>query len=445
MSIPSTEFAARRAALVSSLRNAVGLVFAGDYDPHLTTPYRPHAHFEYLTGIVDEPGAILLLDPLHPVAARRAMLFLKPLNPEMEQWDGLRDPIGAELRRRTGIETIFRTTALPRWLLESTRRARRFACLHPLAAHTAPIPPDLELFRKVAERIPGGVIEDRSMLLAQMRARKSRAEVAMIQRAIDITAVGFDAVMRALATGPERIRSEFEVQSLIERTYQDNGARDLAFRTIAGGGVNSTVLHYHANDQPLRDGDLICLDSGARFAGYSADITRTLPVNGRFTARQRDVYEVVLAAQRAAIKATRAGTTIMEIDAAARKVIEDAGFGDGFIHGIGHHLGLETHDVSPDAPLPVGAVITIEPGIYLPKERLGVRIEDDVLVGARTSTVLSSLIPKTVEEIESVMSGTQRAGARRVTRSKPAPKRRGKPAAKGSAKPATGRSARGRR
>lgn len=407
MSIPPTEYAARRKAVLSSLRNALGAVFAGDYDAHLSTPFRPHPHFEYLTGIVDEPGAILLFDPLHPAPARRVMLFLKPLNPELEQWDGLREPIGAALRARSGIETIFRTTALSRWLLESSRRAKRFACLHPLAAHTAPVSPDLELFRKCAERIPGSAIEDRSSIVAEMRAAKSRAEIATIQRAIDITAVGFDAAMKSLRPG----LNEFDVQSTIEQAYRDNGARDLAFRTIAGGGINSTVLHYHANDQPLADGDLVCIDSGARFGGYSADITRTLPVNGRFSARQREVYEVVLASQRAAIKAARAGTTIMAIDAAARQVIDRAGFGDAFVHGIGHHLGLETHDVSPDAPLRDGAVITIEPGVYLPKERLGVRIEDDIVIGRKSATVLSSLIPKTIAEIEQVMGGKGRRPA----------------------------------
>lgn len=405
------EFAQRRAAVLSALRNAVGVIFAGDADASLHAAWRPHPHFEYLTGIVDEPGAILLLDPLNPVSARRAMLFLKPLNPELEQWDGLRDMVGSGLRGRYGIATIFRTTSFARWLSEASQRARRFACLHPIAAHTAPISPDLDLYRKVVERLPGAVVEDRSRLIPTMRSCKSRAERACIQQAIDITATGFDAVMRAVAPG----QSEFEVQALLEHTYRLQGASRLAFRTIVGGGLNSTVLHYHANDQPLRAGDLVCIDSGAAVGGYSADITRTLPVSGRFTPRQREVYEVVLSAQRAAIRAARAGVSIMDLDAAARAVIDRAGFGDAFIHGIGHHLGLETHDASPDAPLLADAVITIEPGIYLPKEGFGIRIEDDVVVGRRSALVLSSLIPKSVEEIEGVMGGQEsgRSGRKR--------------------------------
>lgn len=417
-----SDFSARRGRVLASLKNAIGLVFAGDSDPHLSHGYRPHPHFEYLTGIVDEPGAVLLLDPLNPVEGRRVILFLKPLNPELEQWDGLREPIGSALRARCGVETILRTLALSRFLLEAARRAKRYACLHPLAAHTAPVSPDLELFRKLAERIPGSAIDDRSQLLAELRAVKSKGELALIQRAIDITAVGFEAVMRELRPG----LNEFDVQTLIEHTYREHGARDLAFRTIAGGGINSTVLHYHANDQPLVDGDLICLDSGARVSGYAADITRTLPVSGRFTARQREVYEVVLAAQNAAIKASKAGVSIMAIDAAARAVIAKAGFADAFVHGIGHHLGLETHDASPDAPLREGAVITIEPGIYLPKERIGIRIEDDIVIGRRSATVLSSLIPKSVAEIESLMGRSESGrvpSAGRIARSASSGKR----------------------
>ncbi|HMN97498.1 MAG TPA: Xaa-Pro peptidase family protein [Phycisphaerales bacterium] len=396
------ELADRRERLLKSLGNAIGVVFAGDAVADLTTPFRPHGHFEYLTGVTDEPGAMLLLDPLNPVAARRTTLFLRPIDPELNQWDGLRDPIGGSLKAQYGIATIQRTPALPRWLLLAAQRSKRCACLHPLAAHTAPVSPDLDLFRRVSERVPGCAIEDRSMAIPELRSRKSAAEVAAIQRAVDATSAGFHAVMRGLRAGI----TEFDVQTLAERAYVDCGARRTAYRTIAGAGINSTVLHYHANDREIRSGDLLCLDSGASVDGYCADITRTLPADGRFTPRQREVYGVVLAAQKAAIAAARAGRTLMELDAIARRVIDAAGFGDAFIHGIGHHLGIETHDPAPDLPLPVGAVITIEPGVYLPEEAIGIRIEDDVLIGRASATVLSSLIPKEIDEIESVMAGS---------------------------------------
>lgn len=402
------EFADRRARLRRELKNAVGIVFAGDHDAHLNNAFRPHPHFEYLTGVVDEPGAVLLLDPLHPVEARRDMLFLRPLNPEVEKWDGYRLEITQALRDRVGVGAVFRLDKLPLFLNESARRARRAACLHPLAPYTQPVSPDLAIFKLLSERIPGLSIDDKTESIAAMRSVKSKAEITMIQRAIDITTAGFDAAVRAIRPG----MSEFDVQEVIEHAYRTSGARDTAYRTIAGAGVNSTVLHYHANNQPLNDGDLICIDSGAAYGGYSADITRTYPVSGRFTKRQREIYDVVLESQLAAIKAVKPGATIPQIDAAARAVIKKAGFGDYFIHGIGHHLGLQTHDASPDMPLKTGAVVTIEPGIYIPDEKIGIRIEDDVVVTSSGCKVLSPDIPKKAADIETLMAGAREKLAR---------------------------------
>jgi Xaa-Pro aminopeptidase len=399
-SIAPSEFRARRDRLLAELGPSVALVLAGDADPNLHHPWRPHAHFEYLTGVTDEPGAMLLLDPGHPVAAKRATLLLRPLNPEVEKWDGFRHEIGAALKARTGFDTVVRTGMLGRLLLESTRRARSLACVMPLSAWNAPISGDLAILRAQAERVPGTRIEDRSDLLPRMRAAKSDAEVACIEHAGRITALGFAAAMRCMRPG----MNEFEVQEAVEHAYRTGGARELAFRTIAGGGFNATVLHYHANDQALADGELVVLDSGAKFAGYSADVTRTLPVSGRFTPRQRELYELVLRAQEAAIAAVRPGATLAQIDAAGRKVIADAGLGDAFIHGMGHHLGLETHDASPDAPLEAGAVVTIEPGVYLPGERIGIRIEDDVVATTGGPRVLTAGIPKTVADVERAMA-----------------------------------------
>jgi len=400
-SMPLSEFDARRTRLRDALKKSAALVFAGESAGHGDTPWRPHPHFEYLTGIIDEPGAILLLDPGNAVETRRDMLFLRPLNPEVEKWDGYRMEVSSALRHKTGFKTIFRHDKLPMFLGEAARRNKSVACLHPLAQHTHPVSPDLIVFKQLAERIPGLKIEDQSDALAQMRSVKSKAEIAMIQRAIEITAKGFDKVVRAIKPGA----NEFDVKEAIEHAYRVNGARDLSFGTIAGGGINSTVLHYRADDQPLNDGDLIVIDSGCKWNGYSADITRTYPINGKFTRRQREVYEVTLQAQLAAIKAVKPGARIAHIDEAARKIINKAGFGDHFIHGIGHHLGLETHDITPlgAPPLREGNVITIEPGIYIPQEKLGVRIEDDVVVTRTGAKVLSAQIPKSINDVERLM------------------------------------------
>jgi Xaa-Pro aminopeptidase len=397
--IEPSEFAQRRDRVLKALDGSVGLVLAGEADANLHHPFSAHANFVYLTGVGDEPGAALLLDPRNPNPSRRVQLFLRPLNPEREKWDGFRHEIGSELRERTGIATIFRTNMLPMQLLDAARRARALSLLMPLATHSAPVSGDLEIFRRVCERVPGCGIADRSHLIASMRARKSAAEIDCIEHAGRITGLGFHVAMATLSPG----MNEFDLQRNVEEAYRDGGARDLAFRTIAGGGFNSTVLHYHGNDQTLEAGDLVCLDSGAKWCGYSADVTRTLPVSGRFSPRQREIYELVLRAQEAAIRACRPGRRLHEIDEAGRAIIRKAGFADAFPHGMGHHLGLETHDITPDEAVADGAVVTIEPGIYLPLERIGIRIEDDVLVTKRGPRVLTSHIPKSVADIERLM------------------------------------------
>ena len=398
------EFADRRATLAKRLNGTVGLVLAGEATDSHGDNFHAHRHFVYLTGITDELGATLLIEPNHPVKSRREMLFLRPLNPEIEKWDGLREEIASSLRGKTGFATIFRLDKLPMFLADAARRAKKLACLHPLAHHDKPVSPDLAIFRKVQERMPGVTIEDRSLLINELRSVKSKAEVACIQQAIDITAIGFHAALRSIRPG----MSEFALQEEIEHTYRTSGARELSFGTIAGSGLNSTVLHYRANDQTIQDGDLVCIDSGARIGGYAADITRTLPASGTFTKRQREVYDTVLAAQNAAIKAVKPGATLAQVDEAARAVIRKAGFGDYFIHGIGHHLGLDTHDSNPDMPLKAGNVITIEPGVYIPGEKIGVRIEDDVLVTRGSSNVLSSAIPKNAKDIEALIAKYRR-------------------------------------
>jgi len=217
--ISAEEHAGRRAKLRRALEDAVGVVFAGEHDSHLPTPFRPDPTFEYLTGVVDEPGAVLVLDPAAPVAARREMLFLRPLNPELEKWDGYRLEVGKALRDRIGMQAVFRTTHLPRFLSAAAARAKRLACVHSLAQYNQPVSPDLAIFRKLLERIPGAEIVDRSDQMPELRAVKSTAERRMIQRAIDITAIGFDTVMRAIEPG----MNEFDVQETLEHAYRANG------------------------------------------------------------------------------------------------------------------------------------------------------------------------------------------------------------------------------
>ncbi|MDG2053721.1 MAG: Xaa-Pro peptidase family protein [Phycisphaerales bacterium] len=402
--ITSEEMTARRAAVMTALDGSVAVVFASDPSAAHAGGFRPHPHFEYLTGIIDEPGALLILDPGSLDPRRRVMLFLQPRNPEAEHWDGYRDPINAAMRTATGIDAIYRLGSFPTFLNQAVRRSKSLACLHPFALHTQPPSPDLALFNEVCQRICGTQIVDRTEVLANLRATKSESEIAIIQQAVDITATGYDAVMRSVKPG----MNESDVQTCIEHAYLVNGGQGPAYDSIVGAGINSTVLHYIANNQPIADGDLICIDSGTRLGscngGYAADITRTIPANGKFTDRQREIYEIVLEAELAAIAIARAGVTFTELNQAARGVIEKAGYGNYLVHGIGHHLGLEVHDITPEGPLKAGAIITIEPGIYLPDEKIGIRIEDDILITDSGSKNLSEAIPKSIDDIERLMA-----------------------------------------
>ena len=394
------EYASRRAKVLKALKGSVGLVFAGRSDESIQASWRPHSHFEYLTGITNEPEAVLLFDPTHPVSSRREILFLASRDPEKEHWEGIRKPLGSELQNEVGMTTLLRNKLLPFVLADLSSRCKRFATLMPISSVQQRLSQDLEMYRQISDRTPECEIIDESSLIPSLRSIKSSAETKIIQEAVDITAKGFAAAFSYVKSGV----NEFQVQATLEHGYAMAGGRGSAFSTIVGGGINSTVLHYKDNDQDLVEGDLACIDSGAFYQGYGADISRTIPVSGKFTKRQKEIYEIVLKAEEAAITAVKPGITLAELDALARAIIVKAGYGDYFIHSIGHHLGLETHDTcgSP-SPLKKGAVITIEPGIYLPNESIGVRIEDDIVVTANGHRNLSEAIPKTVADIERAM------------------------------------------
>jgi Xaa-Pro aminopeptidase len=391
------EFAARRERVLRELNGAVGLLFAGEKGA--PDAFEPDWNFYYLTGLRDEPGAVLLLDPAAEDAKRRAILFLKPLNPEIDEWDGFRDRISGSLKKETGFETVQRTYHLPRTLTAAARKRTRVACLHPFAVYEAPVSQDLATFRKVAERVVGLRIEDQSNLLASLRAVKSDAEVGVMRRAAEASAAGYRAAARAIRPGV----NEREVQRALEDGFRSGGGNGTGYGSIVGGGVNSCVLHYRANNQTLQDGDILLIDAGARAGAYTADVTRAFPVSGAFSKEQRQLYELVLRAEEAAIAAARPGVHWHELDAAARTVIDTAGHADFYMHGIGHQLGIEVHDASPDGPLAEGMVITIEPGIYLKDRKLGIRIEDDILITARGPVNLTEMIPRDIAGIERLM------------------------------------------
>ncbi len=399
-----SEFVSRRNQVLTRLGSSAAIVYAGDGPPSLHGIWQPDWNFYYLTGIRDEPGAAVLFDPKSEDPTRRCILFLKPRNPETEAWDGYRDAITTSLKKSTGFDTIMRTTMIPRMLTAAARKRKSLACLHPFSVYDAPVSPDLATFRKVSERCLGISIQDQTNMLPSMRAIKSREEQSIMESACIATAAGYAAVAKFIKPGV----NEAQVQKTLEDGFRSGGGTGTGYNSIVGSGLNSTVLHYNANNGPVRDGDLLLIDAAARVDGYTADVTRTFPVSGKFTPEQRRVYDIVLAALDAGIKAAKPGIHMHQVEAAARKVIEKAGYGDYFIHGIGHQLGIEVHDSTPDGPLKPGMIVTVEPGIYLPEKKLGIRIEDDILITKSGAKNMTSMIPRKAADIEAMMRRPKR-------------------------------------
>jgi Xaa-Pro aminopeptidase len=249
--------------------------------------------------------------------------------------------------------------------------------------------------------------------IAALRQVKDADEIARLRKAIDITAEAHREVMRAAAPG----MWEYELEATIEHTFRRRGAERVGFPSIIGSGINSTTLHYDKNRRRTEPGDLVVMDIGAEYGYYSADVTRTIPISGKFTARQRAIYDLVYGAHRAAIDSVRPGITLGRLQQIAQTYMRDHSgttCGDQpctryFIHGLSHWLGMDVHDVGQfNVPLEPGMVFTIEPGIYIPEERLGVRIEDDILVTATGGEVLSAAAPTTAAEVERAMAARKR-------------------------------------
>lgn len=394
------DFRSRRERVLKALNGSVGVFFAGDTSQPADGAWKPHATFEYLTGIANEPGASVVFDPQAENPARECTLFLRPLNPELEVYDGRREAISGALREKHGFRTVLRTNMLASTLTTLARKRKRLACLHSFAVYDAPVSPDLAAFRKIAERVPGVAIEDKTNVLPLMRACKDKKELALMEEAMRITGQGFAAALNMIRPGV----NEKDIQKAIEGAFDREGASGTAYGSIVGSGYNATVLHYHDNDAKVNDGDLICIDAGAKFAGYCADVTRTFPANATFNKRQRELYDLVFEALEAAIAAVKPGKHLFHADDAARAVLRKGGVEDKYVHGIGHQLGMEVHDVTPDDALQPGMVVTIEPGVYLPEEKIGIRIEDDILVTPNGNRNLTgNLVPREAREIERIM------------------------------------------
>lgn len=389
-------YAARRAALMKAMGSGVAVIHAEGEDD--AGGYRQSSDFLYLTG-VEEKGAVLVLAPAE--RTYREFLYLPSRDPEAERWTGERESISTALRAKYGFEKISRSAGLPGRLIDlATRSPTLWQVSRPSDAGEAR-PKDLQLYGKVQERVPGVSTKTMGWTLASMRATHDADELAIMQRGIRISEEGHRAAWMAVRPGA----TEGEVRAEAERVWRSRGSRRPAYDSIVGAGPNAAILHYPRSERTMLDGELVLMDMAAEYAHYATDITRTLPVNGRFTPEQRKVYDLVLKAQATAFAMIKPGVIWEDVDKAARKVIDDAGYGDYFIHGLGHFVGLDVHDAGAyHEPLKVGMVLTIEPGIYIPEKSLGVRIEDEVVVTASGARWLTDGLPREADEIERWMA-----------------------------------------
>jgi Xaa-Pro aminopeptidase len=380
--------------------------------------FRQGPTFFYLTG-VELPNAALVLRPSEDFEA----LFLPPRNPNVERWTGPKFGPGEEAAEALGFSEVL-STEPSEIVLDARRRpvpglegriqgwlGEPDAALwteYPAVGTSASLPPTHRLVARLRERLPSFAVRDVTEHVAALRVVKDQGEVALMRKAVAASMAGQRAAARAIAPGV----GEGVVDGVVYGAFRAAGAEGLAFPSIVGSGANATTLHYDQNVGTCNDGEVVIVDIGARYGYYCGDLTRTFPVNGRFNDRQRAIYDLVLEAHDRAADAIKPGVRIFDLRKIAYQVFESSELRDGngetlgryFIHGLGHHLGLDAHDGgSEEAALTPGMVITNEPGIYVPDEALGVRIENDFLVTSTGSENLSADLPTSAAEIEALM------------------------------------------
>lgn len=399
--------------------------------------FRQDSDFWYLTGF-PEPDAIAVIDPS---SKKPFTLYVRPRDPLMETWYGRRQGVEGAVKNY-GADRSFSVERfgadMAKLLDGKDVLYYRFSVDRNLDArildYLAP-----QRVRRLKTAYPPHTIIDPTIITGEMRLYKSADEIQMMQRAADIAAEAHILAMKKVKPG----MNEGQVESLLEAYMRDQGASGVAYNSIIGGGDNATILHYVENNMPLKDGDLILIDAGAEYQGYASDITRTFPVNGKFTKAQREVYDVVLDVQLQCIEYTKTGNTVKArqefsielltegmkklglLKGKTKDLIKKQSYMKYYMHGVGHYLGLDVHDAGRyfvdqqaknSKPFAPGMVLTVEPGLYIPPDDksapakfrgIGVRIEDDVLVTKDGNLNLTAAVTKDPDEIEAIM---QKAG-----------------------------------
>ena len=378
-------------------------------------PFSVDRNFYYLTGIEKE-NMILVLRKTYSGDIVET-LYIEPYDEVLAKWVGPRMRAN-EATAISGIQSIRDIGDFDGDLnsvIERSRGLGKYQVYLDLWRYRAnqPDTPAHTLAAKLQQRYPAVAIEEIYGDMAAMRAVKSDDEIAFMRKAQESTRVAIEAMMKHSYPGI----NESELEGAFDFALLKQGVRQHAFTSIVAGGVRATTLHYSENNCVVEDGQLVLIDLGSAEGNYAADISRTFPVNGKFTERQKEIYNTVLEAQRIVIENAKPGLTLRELnkmvvdyyetrldDLGLRK--DGKGVRDYYYHGVSHHLGLDTHDISTEreSTLKPGMVITVEPGMYIEDESIGVRIENDVLITEDGCVDLSVNIPKTVEEIEALMA-----------------------------------------
>ena len=425
---PSSVYHARRAALGNALKGGVAIFFAAEEPSMEYLDYRQDEDFFYLTGW-NEPGAALLIigdaSMANPQRSYREILFLPTRNRIQERYTGVKlDAATPGAAASAGVDAVEAMTELPaelNRLIESDRRLTRNLWAEPdskpaqaLATFTA----------STLGMDAAPSLRDVSELTAELRILKDAGEIALLRKASDASIAAQKTMMRAARPGV----TERAIAGRMTAVWLENGCERASYPPIVGAGVNSTVLHYSENSATLQDGDLLLVDAACEYSMYASDITRTIPVNGHFTDRQREIYNIVYQAQKAAIEAFVVNKSkINDRDRRDPDSLENAAYnyinthgkdlhgeplGKYWLHGMGHMVGIDVHDpgVYPQVLKP-GMVFTIEPGVYIPEEKIGVRLECVFVVGQDGKLIdLTADLPHTAEEIEAFIAAPPAVG-----------------------------------
>jgi Xaa-Pro aminopeptidase len=416
---PNADYHLRREALAKKAAGVV-VLFAPLPGPDAKYGFRQDDNFYYLSGVT-EPGVALLIAPAaeakENIQARAytEILFLPPHNLRLEKFTGPK--LGAEnpeAPKITGFDHVEDMAKLPEELSKIFGGARPvvFTDVASDGEASASAEP-LAFLRRTNAFL---FLQDVRPTLSSLRVNKDAGEIALLRKAVDASAAAHSAAMKAVKPNVP----EFEISALLQYEWGKRGCERPAYSPIVGSGHNSTILHYSENTNTMKSGEVVVIDAAGEYSMYAADITRTLPVSGHFTSRQQEIYDIVLGAQEAAVAAFQSGKSLLAGDSedSLNKVARDYIKAHGkdlhgqpldqyFIHGLGHYIGLNVHDVGDyKVPLGPGAVFTIEPGIYIPEENIGVRIEDDYYVNADGKLIkLSAALPSQAVDVEKAMAG----------------------------------------